>query len=467
VVVHVERGKEYLAVDEPVTAQGGRTTEVHIILRRWFDMREKGWYSADMHVHFINEDRRVKTAARFEDDLRILKQMTLADDVNFVPVFSFWNDNIESWPSWPTGPYVRADDYHLVTLANQEIERIAKGDAPAFESVGAPLFFGLTKPVYTPRLEAVHPCDVALCRIARKHSPDSIIDLEKPLWAETVVGVALGVFDCVQLCHNHYNRDKTIRMGWGMIGPDLEDKGSDWGNSEILNRSNLTYYRWLNCGFHLAATGGSAVGVMPAPLGQSRTYAKLDGPLSEASYFKAIRAGRTFATTGPMLFLTVNGHEVGSRLDRSSGDRAPLRVRAELQSIQRMESLELIHNGRVLSRMVLSDAAPSPVLNRVLETKFAPQRSGWVAARASYRCPDGSLHQAHTSPVYISVDGKPTLFRSDAEFMIRWIDRILQISDQPGRYASTDDRREAQAIFREARAVYERIADQAKAVWNE
>jgi len=59
------------------------------------------------------------------------------------------------------------------------------------------------------------------------------------------------------------------------------------------------------------------MGVMPAPLGYCRTYAKLQGPLTEANYLKAIRAGRTFATGGPMLTLTVAGKDVGAEIRHS------------------------------------------------------------------------------------------------------------------------------------------------------
>ncbi len=467
-IVHVERGKEYTPVNQPLTVKEGQTTTATVTLHRWIDMNERGWRSADMHVHFTHDDRHIKNVKRLPRDLHILKQMALADDVNFMPAFSYWNDNVPEWPAWPDGPIVHADAAHLVTLANEEIERIASADGVAWESVGAPLFYGLSKPVYVPRMEKHYPCDAVLCRLARKTTPGCLIDLDKALWAENVVGVALGLFDSMQLCHNHYHRDKTFRMGWGMIGPELETSEHDWGKSEMLYRTNLLYYHWLNCGFHLAATGGSAIGVMPVATGQSRTYAKLDGPLAQEDYFKAIKAGRTFATTGPMLFLTVNGQDVGSTIKWSAGDKAVV-VKAVLESMQRIESLELIHNGPVFSKTDIAADIPNPnyPFSYSQQVDLSPQRSGWVAARAFFRVADGSLHQAHTSPVYITVDGQPTAFRKDAELMMQWIDRIVEVSNQSKRYNSEQDRAESQAIFREARAVYEGIARTAAEAWKD
>jgi hypothetical protein len=466
-IVHIERGKEFAPIDKQLEVVEGRTTSLTIKLHRWIDMQKRGWYSADMHVHFINKELNVKKPDQISNVLRIYKQMALADDVNFVPLLSFWNENVESWPDWPGGPSVRADDVHIVTLGNEEIERISDRDGPAFESLGAPLFFGLSKPVYAPRKDDTYPCDAVLCRIARKTSPHCLIDNDKALWAENVVGVALGLIDSTQLCHNHYHREVTLRMGWGMIGAEPEEQKTVWSADQMRERTNQIYYRWLNCGFHLAATGGSAIGVMGVAMGQNRTYAKIDGPLSQESLLAAIKAGKTFATSGPMLVLTVNGHDVGDTLDFSPGN-PPLVAKIELQSIQPIETLELIHNGQVINKSDVSATMfASSSTGYFKQIGFTPQRSGWVAARASFRRSDGTLHQAHTSPMYITVDHKPTAFKKDAEYMIRWIDRIMKVSEQPKRYSSEQDRAESQAVFREARSIYEKIARTAAEIWQD
>ena len=117
-----------------------------------------------------------------------------------------------------------------------------------------------------------------------------MIDTDKPIWGENVVGAALGLFDSVQVCHNHYHRESTLRsgrLGWGMAAVDIEEGQESLIQDELFRHTNLAYYRFLNCGFKLAVTGGSAMGVMPVPLGYNRTYAKLDGPLTEANYLRA------------------------------------------------------------------------------------------------------------------------------------------------------------------------------------
>jgi len=457
VVIHVERGKEYWPIDKEIFVEKGRTAKVEITLKRWIHMAKESWYSSDIHCHFgLN-------------DFKVLKQLALADDVNFEPILTLWNHQSPAppgwiWPDWPGGSSAYADAIHLVTLRNQEIERIGGG---AFESVGALLMMGLARPVKMPPRGSRYPCDAVLGRMAKETSPRCIIDTDKPIWGENVVGVALGLFDSVQLCHNHYHREQTLqdgRLGWGMA--DVRNGHDESSQDELFHRTNSTYYRFLNCGFKLAATGGSAMGVMAVPLGYGRTYAKLDGPLSEAGYLNAIRAGRTFATNGPILILTANGADSGAEIKYPLDSDEPVWIKAELRSIQRIDSLELLYSGKVIKRVYLDDEAPSPVLRESAALGLKPLRSGWVAARATFTSPDGHLRQAHSSPVYVTVDGKPTASKTDAEYMIRWIDRLLQVSNKPGRYKSDEQRMQTQAIFKEARHIYENIARRGVAAWG-
>lgn len=452
VVVHIERGKEYFAIERTVKVEPGETATVDIELRRWIHMVEEGWYSADWHVHFGVKD------------VEVMKQQALADDVNVLPVLGLWNENQPDWPFPPDQAVVRAGDRYIVTRRNQEIERIGGGP---FESVGAPLIYGLTRPVHVPRIEHTFPPDVDLVRLARSHSPNCLVDTDKPSWGENVVTAAFGLFDTAQLCHNHYNRGRTMPQGWGMAEPEPAPSPIEQSDDELFWRTNDIYYRWLNLGFRLAATGGSAMGVMPTPLGYSRTYAKLDGPLTEENYIKAVRAGRTFATSGPILLLTVDGHGPGATIERRSTDGKSLVVEAVLRSIQPIGSLEIVHDGRIVKAIDLAGRRASPVLEETIQVEVKPARSGWVAARAIFREPGGHLRQAHTSPVYVTVDGKPIVSKADAEYMIRWIDELMEVSRRAERYNSEADRQVAQERFTEARAVYERLARTAAETWGD
>lgn len=461
-IIHIERGKEYIPVNLPVTIQSDTAAPITITLRRWINMPAENFYSADHHVHFGN------------DNLDTLKLLSRADDLHLLPAFSYWvtphrlkvpNAWATDWPAFVTNLTEPIDKNHIVTRSNMEFERITGGDI-RFISIGAPFIFNLQKPVYTQPFTPTHPSDIALMRQAKANSPNCVIDTDKPLWAQNVVGVGLGLFDAVELCHNHYHRLKNIPAGWGMVGP-LDPADQNLGDNELFIRTNSIYYRWLNCGFKLAASGGSAMGVMPVPLGYSRTYAQLTGPLTAANYWDAVKRGRTFATSGPILTLTINNQSMGSTIAFNSNTSTPLQIQTRLRSIDPVHTLRLIHNGSVLREISLPPASPSTPIDKTLTSAFTPTRSGWYATQALYQLPTGEFRQAHTSPIYVTVDNKPTAFAKDARYMLRWIDALEKVANQPDRYETDAQRQATLDVYHEARAVYQSIVKRAKTHWND
>lgn len=254
--VHIERGKEWRPVFFPVTIADGATRMISINMRRWVNMPAEGYYSADMHLHFGH------------DRLAVLKQLALADDVHVLPAFSYWLRGTEEgwnsqWPAWPGGGTLRVDDTHFVTRANLEIERISRNDPPG-ASVGASFIFNLEHPLTAERFDTRFPTDASLCLKAKEAAPNCVIDTDKPSWAETVIGAALGAYDTAQLCHNHYHRLQTLPGGWGMIGPLDENESPLDQADELFHRTNRHYYGWLNCGIRMSVSGGSASGSWPS-----------------------------------------------------------------------------------------------------------------------------------------------------------------------------------------------------------
>jgi hypothetical protein len=208
------------------------------------------------------------------------------------------------------------------------------------------------------------------------------------------------------------------------------------------------YYRFLNCGFRLPVSAGSASGVKAAPLGYNRVYVKLDGPFSYDRWFRALKAGRSFATNGPMLFLTVDGKSPGDLL-RMSG-RSKVRIHAEVSSKTPMDRLEIIFKGRTVHTVRGSGTLTADFSYEVGET-------GWFAARA-FEKPDHTVRFAHTSPVYIEVNGQSGVVRHDAQFFIDWIDREIDFyKDLPG-FREPAHREAMLRLFKSAREVYASLA---------
>lgn len=455
VIVHIEKGKEYRPVDLAVPVPDSGNVDRTIRLERWADMAALGWYSADLHVHLG------------QDDPRILRQLALADDLNLVPSFTYWlRGRGETWnAAWPDPSYrepIVIDPSHLVTRNHIEVERINRASVPGGYP-GATFLYNLEKPVTAAENGEHFPTDASLCRAARTHSPALVVDCDKPSWAATAVTAGLGELDTVQLCHNHFHRESTLDGGWGMIGPLAEGESNAAADDRLFRRTNAIYYRLLNCGFRLGVSGGSAIGVMPVAAGHHRVYARIEGAFTAEKFWEALRAGRSFATSGPMLDLAADGQPIGSLLARRGGDETAVALTASLRSIDPIESLQIIHNGDVVA---VREDLPSPgagVLETSLDAALVPKRSGWVAARAFFRAPDGRLRQAHTSPIYLDVDGRPAVFAEDARYMIRWIEVLEEIArTHPERFPTEEAREGVLSDYAEAKNTYTAVLRQAE-----
>src|SRR5262245_9584333 len=57
-------------------------------------------------------------------------------------------------------------------------------------------------------------------------------------------------------------------------------------------------------------TAGCASGVHPVPLGFGRVYVRIDGEFTYDKWMKGLNDGRSFVTTGPMLFVKIDKNNV-------------------------------------------------------------------------------------------------------------------------------------------------------------
>ena len=457
VLIHVEKGKEYWPMDVTVHVAANETVEKKVVLERWINMPSEGWYSADMHVHFGH------------DNLRVLKQLALADDVHLIPAFSYWlRGEGESWNrEWPSPIYatpISIDPAHWITRNNIEIERIYR-NAPHGGTIGATFLFNLNRPLTADRYGFYYPTDARLCRKARRDSPDLVLDADKPTWAETVIGAALGQLHTIQVCHNQYARNSTEVGSYGMIGPLATGESNAAKGDGLFHRTNSVYYRLLNCGFRLGVSGGSAIGVKAMPTGFNRVYAKVNGPFTIEKMWTAIKNGQSFATTGPMIDLLLqNGQQqatMGGTISiNSNAQTLKWTATASVRSIDKLEALQIVHNGRVIESDARFTTSQKGVIAKEITSELLPRQSGWIAARALYRAPDGLLRQAHTSPIYIMVDDQPIASAVDARYMIAWVARLIELAEtDPNRFPDNVTKAHVLSDYVEAKKIYERIAE--------
>ena len=65
---------------------------------------------------------------------------------------------------------------------------------------------------------------------------------------------------------------------------------------------------------------------------------------------------------------------------------------------------------------------------------------------------------ATTSPVYVTVAGRPARSPADAEYFLRWIDRIIESADARTDYNDAQEKKDTMDWLRAGRAVFEQKA---------
>ena len=91
--------------------------------------------------------------------------------------------------------------------------------------------------------------------------------------------------------------------------------------------------------------------------------------------------------------------------------------------------------------------------------------SGWVSLRAQGPGhPDhtGGLLEAHTSPVYIEAAGRPVASREDAEYFMKWIERLSLFLRLRDRIPSAELKQHVESQLEAARTVYLKIVQNAE-----
>ena len=122
-------------------------------------------------------------------------------------------------------------------------------------------------------------------RNRRARSAGGFIDGEKPIWKNVPVNVALGGLDALGVVNNHFHPHETLLDAekWGSMQRTDPTYQSPHGLAQWMMD---LYYSFLNCGFRLPVSAGSASGVMPSWVGYERVDVKLSGPFSYEQWFQ-------------------------------------------------------------------------------------------------------------------------------------------------------------------------------------
>jgi hypothetical protein len=429
VTVEALRGFEFLPGSSTVSVTAGATAVVTVQLRRLVDMPSLGWYSGDTHAHDLHQ-------GRFGLTHRTLFDQSLAEDLHVSNVLIHMDGTrlMGRWSDLTGEPHPLSTPTHILQFAQEFRGSLGHIGMLGINRFVLPLIGGAPNTPFAQVASDTPYIDGARAQggIAGFMHP-YLSGADTPQgWAGTLIAV-------------------DVALGRG----DFYDVVSLYSD-ELASAS--FYYKLLNAGFRLPATGGTDnfpdVWRDPPP-GTGRTFARVEGPLSVPSWLAAVRAGRTMATNGPIVRLDVNGVGPGAELALASSAPPAVRVRASVVSIAPVDRIEVLVNGAVAATVAASGRTTVEV-----DQQVPMPDGGWIATRVvgpSSRYIADSYAFAHTTPVYVVRGGRPFVSAADAKFLSAVVDAIWARADRTS-WRSPEDRATFKDEIDRAKARYEELA---------
>ena len=370
----LSKGHEYLRQQHTFVVAPGKAVPKTYSLTRWGNMAANGWYSTDGHIHIRRSPR----------ENPLIMTWLRAEDVNvgaLLRMGDFWETY---YPQYAYGePGVYQQGKYLLTTGQEDPRTPELGHAFA---LGA---------------------DNRVRQRNRYYFFDEVFDKVHQL------GGLVGYAHQAETFHGY--RGLTLDGLRGKV--DAFELLQFCVDAHPLHTEQ--YYRMLDLGIPLTATAGSdfpwcgpdhshGPPERSSRIGNARFYVYLgDDSLSLPNWRRAVRAGHTFVSSGPMLDLRVNDGRPGfarpgDHLNLKRGDSLTITVRAYGHPSQvPLDTLELVSQGQVIGRT--DTRQPGQTAGHLsLTIKLSSlERGRWIAAR----CWAGPGQAAHTTPVYVTVDG--------------------------------------------------------------
>ena len=359
--IEVSKGYEYLPVEQVLSLDEGESSEVVVYIRRWIDMVEQGWYSGDLHLH-------LERTGSNDDTLLAL---TSAKDIKYGFVLSMNTNGYDQGKDFESWNQAKG-------LGNQSINRkgpyhISSGQEYRPQSLG-------------------HVSIVIGDDYIPGHGRSENINDGPSL--SVIADQAHQLNGFIGLLHGGYDHMEADRLG--LTGKMDFLELLQFGGYRGLGLDG--WYDFLNLGYRWPIVGSSDF-PYTRELGDCLTYVKAESTPTVREFVQQVAAGASFVTSGPMLFLDVNGRSAGDSLSFPDKDGIEVETRVRVLSpLHPVQHVDLIQNGVVVERKFAPDGK---AWWEFVET-LTLNGSGWIAARAYGQA--GT--DAHTNPLYVFMDGK-------------------------------------------------------------
>ena len=429
------RGPEYLPQTRTVEMRG--PAELLFRFARWIDPAAEGWYPGDHHIHSAG-------CSHYESPTEgVLPEEIwpqIAGEALSVASVLTWGPSYYYQKQFFTG-----HDHPLSTP-----DRLMHYD---LEVSGFP---------------SSHAGHLVLLGLKDQDYPDTRRLEDWPTWTLPILRWAKAQGAVTGYAHS----------GWGLEVrstelPNYEVPGFDGiganeyivavtepGAVDFISAGDTPYvwelniwYHMLNLGFRTRISGETDFPcITDDRVGQARSYAKVDGPLTYRKWIDAVAAGRSYVSDGKAHLpdFAVNGVAAGLaesevRLAAPGRVGVTVRVAARLdeganEAIRGLRYDEKpywdlerarIGNTRDVPVEVIVNGVPAAVqrvaadgTRRTLTFDVPVERSSWIAVRI--------LPAAHTNPVFVIVGGEPISSRRSAEWALAsvnqcWTQKAPQI----------------------------------------
>ena len=401
VFVEIARGYETAPVRRVVTIDA-TTRELTFELSKALRWREKGWVTADTHVHFLSPQTALLEGKA--EGINVVNLLATQLGEMFSNVGDF--DGRTTLGARDFG----GDGEFLVRVGSENRMQVLghisllgySGGMIHPLCTGGPSESSLGDPLEVTMAEWARRCLDQHGLVVMPHAPNPQL--------ERAADIVLDVIDAIEL----------------MTQNPLAATWHETSEAQVDPYGIADWYRYLNLGYHLPIVGGSDKMAGAHLLGGMRTYTHLgEREFTYENWMTAIRSGDTFATIGPLAAIQVAGVRPGSRVELpSSGGTIDIEWEVESVAVP-IAKVEVVVGG-----LVVDEVVPGGVLKARGTMALWVGSSTWVAlrVRGSYNGRPDEV-AAHTSAVQVLVDGSPLFSDVDANAILDQIHGALAYVD--------------------------------------
>jgi len=399
----VSRGFDDIAVEQKLEMAPGERKELTLELKRRAGLRRQGWVCGDNHDHMIHGEKEVTV------DFDYVAMAGSAAGLDYMSLAQEWNltsptprkleevcDKVSNrdfkltWNMEAPKNYWRGDVSHCLghgwTLAMQgytvdgrdAIAELRKLSAHDYETAKTP----------TPNFES-H---------ALIHSMGGIVSYTHPTrewWGKW------GGKGGYPVEENKFISNLAQELPFDtLVGPtyDTLDVLMRTEEKEVNQKAQKLWFMLLNHGYRIAATA-STDSCFDRPgggdPGRVRVYTRVEEPSGLSEIAGAMKRGRNFVSSGPLILFTIDQYQIGDVIPIESPQKllAHLSAWAGGELGERLTKLELIRNGEVLRSF---DVAEGQTAARI-DVELHEKDTAWYVAR----CWGSSERRvAITNPIY-------------------------------------------------------------------